>query len=505
MAARKDWLPVGKHAQGSQAGTPLSLDLPTLFSHCHIMGATGWGKSGFINSVLLGIFAKHHQIGTTVIDLKGETAADLLDRFVPALHATGQYPHLHPSRILSIQAFPTRFGVPLDPTKALPECLPLEVRSSIVCNLVGALLDGFGLRMKGVLLYALRAVMSPGVQGSLLDARRLLVDDDFRQRLANRVADPEVATWLRETFDKEPSSSKDSVRARLDLLLLLPILRRALTCGRALSADSLLSGNTLTVVDLSGAPQGQIALGRFVGGLIWQMCVSACMTREVTPNTPHRLLVCDEWQELLAGSGNGAEDFTRLLSLLRFKRVGLWLANQNSQQISQVSPALIQSLRVNCALQVLFRPDASSGDLKHLLPLLPVTGCRVDARNPNAYLPVEAEQKAMLAELATLPKRTALLANRVAGTASVIQTLSLPYERALTRTQQLPEATRARFRQGCAGVPLTELQPQTLSIGDVPSSSDAPSAPAPAPASAPTASSPSRSRRRRGRPSLKLP
>lgn len=438
-----DTLPVGWR-QGEGEEKILSLPLSTALKHALITGATGWGKSGFLLSVILWLLTKHPEVGIVLVDLKGETAAELRDHFVPTL--VGQGLALRPESIVSIQPF-GRFGVPLNPLIPL-KGLGVEVQAHIVTLLVGTLVEG-GLepRMTSILSSVLRSLI--GIRGTLLDCVRLLTDEGYRALVASRVRSEEDRRYLLETLPREPVMSLEALRSRLEWLLLLPELRAMLCADGCLRGSDLLEA-PLGVVDLGGAPQGFKALGRFVGSLLFQLVASSVFARG--GNQRPVLLIVDEWQEL---AGTLQDDFERLLAQARFKGVGLWLANQTLAQVSEVSGALKASLMTNIALHVAFRPDPS--DVRHASHLLPISGQCIDPEHPDRLLTREAEEKALLSRLSHLPPRHALLANHVAGRADVIRTLSLPYVEARQRAVALPAETREKFVRGKFGIPMDEL------------------------------------------------
>ena len=423
----------------------LSLPLSTVQKHCLVTGSTGWGKSGFLLSIMLWLLTKHRYAGLTLIDAKGETAGELLDHFLPAMFES--HPHLRPEKVVVVAPF-GKYGVPLGLFHPIPG-LTHEVQAFIITKLIGSLVEGFGTRMTAMTSSLVRCVLA--AEGIILDVHRCLVDDSFRLHLASRIQDRELVNYLVCTFEKEPSSTKEAVRARIEWLLLLPSIRAMLASRESVSGEDILEA-PLAVVDLGGAPQGQVAVARFVGALIFQLVTAAVFNRSVSEYTPHRWLVADEWQELVKFA---AEDVERLLSLARFKRVAVWLANQDLAQVATVSPSLAKSLLTNVALQVACRPDP--GDIKHLVPLLPITGCRRDPQRPDRLLSRPDELKATLDALSKLPVRHALLADRVAGRAEVVRTLSVPYAEAHSRAAKAPTAVKERFRQGRFGIPMDEL------------------------------------------------
>jgi hypothetical protein len=441
-----DTLPVG-WVQRRGDWQQLALPLSTLLKHTLTSGPTGSGKSGFLISLMLGVLTRCPHIGIVLIDAKGETAAELRENFLPALDKV--HPRICADHSVVITPF-GQYGVPLNPLRPM-HGVATEIQANIVTHLVSGLVEGgLGQRGKGILAWLAQAAIATG--GTLLDCLAMLQDEQVRQRVAQRVAADDLRTYLIQSFGEEPRASIDSLRARLEWLLLLPAVRGMLCADDCVSGAAVLEA-PLTIIDLGGAPQGMVPLSRFVGSLLFSLVTGAIFSRAVTPSTHPVLVVVDEWQELAKVA---VDDFERLLALARYKRIGLWLANQTLAQVSQASSALVQSLATNIALHIAFRP-ADVSELKHLLPLLPVTGRRIDSQLPDRLLTPEAERKALVEQLAKLPPRHALLGNLISGQAEVIRTLSVPYEEARRRSTALPPDVREAWARGRFGVPMTDL------------------------------------------------
>jgi len=435
--------------------------MSTLLRHALVTGTTGWGKSGYFLSVILGALTHHPEINIVLVDLKGETAAEFRDRFLPALAAVN--PRIRSEDIISIAPF-GRYGIPLNPLRPIPGLAP-EVQANLVCSLVGSLIDGgLGPRMTGIFAWLARATIA--VDGSFLDILRMLTDEAYREAVAGKVSDPTVHDYLLFTFGEEPRASCESLRARMEWLLLLPAMQGML-CAKDCIRGSDLIESPITIVDLGGAPQGFAPLSRFVGSLLFQQLTGAVFSRPVEPDPHPTLLFVDEWQSLVKVAG---EDFERLLSQARYRKVGLWLANQTLAQVEGASRALVRSLTTNIALHVAFRPEMA--DIKHLLPLLPITGRRVDPNQPDRLLTKNEERKRLLDTLMRLPPRHALLGDLVSGNAEIIRTLSVPYEQARERAELLAEEHVERFRQGRFGIPIEQLVTAALAVDYEPTDGD---------------------------------
>lgn len=472
-----DVLPVGWRGEGASR-SPLTLPLNTIHRHGLVTGTTGYGKTGFLLSVILGLLSGRSRTGIVVVDPKGETVELLRERFLPTL--CERFPELAPERLVTVAPF-GRFGVRLNPCARVPG-LPIEVQAHHVGELVAGLVDGMGPRMSSALGWVLRAVIEAG--GSLLDVRAALVDPVAAQSLALRVRDEEVRDYLLRTLSRESQATKDALRARIEHLLLLPALKGALCAEGSVSGADLIEA-PMTLVDLSGSPLGMESTAQFVGGHVFMLLAAAALMRPVTAATHPVLLVVDEWHRIAV---TAADDLERLLSQVRHRRVGLWLANQTLGQVSALSQGLLQSLITNVSIQALFRPKPE--DLKDLDDLLPITGRKVDPDLPDRLLPVEEERRRYKATLSRLPPRQALLVDRVAGKAEVVSTLSLPFEEARRRAERLGGAALEPWRRGRFGVPFEGLLAEARRTVSLPPSAAPSGAPPAVPAAEPPPQAP---------------
>lgn len=438
-----DTLPVGWG--GAAGATPIALPLTTIHRHALVTGTTGYGKSGLLLSIILGLLARRAGTGCVVVDPKGETAESLREVFLPVL--AERFPGLTPGRVVTVAPF-SSYGVPLNACAPITG-LPIEVQAHHVCTLVAGLVDGFGPRMSSLLGWVLRGVIE--ARGNLLDVRRVVTEDAVGVALAARVRDEEVRDYLVRILPTESRATKDAIRARIEHLLLLPYLKAMLSADGSISGSDLIEA-PVSIVDTSGSPLGMESTAQFVGGWIFTLLASAALTRPLTPTTHPVLLVIDEWHRVATTASN---DLERLLSQVRHKKVGLWLANQTLGQVEGLSSSLFQSLLTNISIQALFRPKPE--DMRDLDDLLPVTGRKVDPDMPDRLLGRDEEKRRYKAMLAKLPPRQALLVDRVAGTAQVITTLGLPFEEAGRRARALPEAELTAWRRGRFGVPMAEL------------------------------------------------
>jgi hypothetical protein len=164
-----------------------------------------------------------------------------------------------------------------------------------------------------------------------------------------------------------PRENKESLRAlvaRLERVLLLPSVRRALEAPTCFNFHQALEYFDL-ILDASNPPAGEEAAVRMLCGPLFGRMARAVLNREVTAQTTPVLCFIDELPELLGRFE--AEGIGRLVSLAGSRLVNFFLILQDRVQLG---PELFHLLRTNCQIETLFRPAHRDAELvAHALPV----------------------------------------------------------------------------------------------------------------------------------------
>jgi hypothetical protein len=231
-----------------------------------------------------------------------------------------------------------------------------------------------------------------------------------------------------------------------------PNLRRMLTAKGMLRFDRILE-DSVTLVDMGGAPAGLRDVPQFLGQLFFQKLVRQVFARRVNRATKPAVVFADEFQELL--TPEVAADFERVLTLARSQKVFLRMLFQQAAQVEAASPNLLRILRTNCTYQMLFK--TSLEDARPFQHVLPATGGaeRVDAdrvpdpRNPPRRLSADEERTEMLQQIPSMPKRLFWFWNRNREyPAILVRSPTLDVPGAEREAAALPEALRDVVRRG---------------------------------------------------------
>lgn len=395
-------------------------------------GATGSGKSAFTLGLLLQLLPPAGRWPLVVVDGKSELVPWIAEEFLPATLAGADAAVARRvlERLRVVRPFDAG-RVPalnvLTPVPGLPAALHAKEVATVITEALGASAQ-VGLRMETILLYALRLALDVGGL-SLLEVRELLANDPYRAALVATCCDEEVTSYFTHRFRRERGESVQALLSRLDLLLLSPSAKRALAAEGSLDVPALLEAG-VGLIDVGSPPRGAEYLSQFWLGVLVRALARAIMGRP-GQDLPPALVVLDEWQTGL--DEQLAIHFERLLTLARFKRVGLWLINQLPAQVGARHPALLATLKNSCALQVAFRQSAEDArTLAHLLP--PAEGQRADER---------------LAAFTRLPERTCWFAPRALGLSAVqLRSPTVAFERVGQALSRVPSELRSACRLG---------------------------------------------------------
>jgi hypothetical protein len=349
LAAHRASARPGTAVLGSVADDWVGLPSRELVSmHGVCSGATGAGKTMWLLSCLMQIL--RDEVPTIVIDPKAETVARLTQEFLPAMMRRGLLPERALEQMRIIRPFARGVVTPLNIT--LPEPgIDIEVQAmSVLQAIEQGLGERFGGRMQRMALSAIKLAIE--TSQPLTAVRTWLANPAAFARQALTSRDPELRTYVRTSLEREHDASVQATLARLDSFVFLPQTRAALEAPSCVSfAAALESG--LTLINLGDAPAGLEGLIRFWGAVLFGKIQRAILSREVTPETTPCWLVIDEAPVIMGPEQ--AAGFERLLSLARYRKVGLLLVTQFGGQLSAVDRVLTESLATNVRYEVRFR------------------------------------------------------------------------------------------------------------------------------------------------------
>lgn len=358
--------------------------------HSWITGATGSGKSFFALSCLLQVLREgNHPV--VVVDMKSELSDLLIEVVIPALmESPGGHKLVEQLRIIR----PFGRDLPMLRVTEPEQGVPRSIQAfNLAAALEEALSDELGARMNRMFLRL--SGLAIELKLPLTVIQRWLESPPAFAREATRSQDTALREYASGGFARESRPAVDALLARLDSFLFLDEVRLALAAPRCVSfADALESG--VTIVDLGSPPAGAERAQRFWAGILTGRITRAILSRPIGPHTPQAWVIFEEVQEALGK--NQSEQFCRLLTLARHKKVALTLINQQAAQLGAVDPTLIKVLRTNASLECAFRCNLE--DAKPIVQAMPL---------PPDCGPLEVTRQSMIQELTQLPDREFLL------------------------------------------------------------------------------------------------
>jgi hypothetical protein len=377
-----------------------------------VSAGTGSGKSRLVGGIVSQL-AKHvlggAPVSLIVVDMKGELADLTLRALAQLAVEDGAGGAMLLPRLFVIRPFLGDF-LPELQLLAADSSQPVLTQAHAVAETLESSVASLGVRQSGALTMLLALAIEARL--SLLDLRWLLYDLDRVVQLAEQSALPEVRLFVRTRLRREASATIDGVGARLDGLLRVGALKGTLAGPGMLDLRRCFAPGSCTVVDFGGAPLGAEGAKRAFASLLLTRLTWAAFDARRTERSS-TVVIADEIQEALTSATT--HHIERLVTTGRSYGLGLWVVNQSA---AQLPTELKTILGTNARFRVIGRSGAD--DAKMAAEWLPSTGRVVRPRLPGEpprgreFLTAAEELRTRTQELATLPPRRFLVADRLA-------------------------------------------------------------------------------------------
>lgn len=337
---------LGENLHAGQSRT-VRLTAEQRVRHCHVIGASGTGKSTFLLNLIVQDIKNGD--GVAVLDPHG----DLVDKVIAHIpkERFGDVVLLDPSD----EEFPVGFNILWAHSE--------QEKNLLESDLVAAfqrLSTSWGDQMTAVLGNAILAFLESSEGGTLADLRRFLIEEEYRTEFLKSVADPEVSYYWRKEFPLLRGKPQASVVTRLDTFL-RPKRIRYMVCQKASRLDFADIMNTGKIF-LARLSQGLIGeenaylLGSVVVAKFHQMAMGR-QQLEAAKRRDYWLYI-DEFHNFVTPS------LAAILSGARKYRLGLILAHQELRQIQNRDTEVLSAVLSNSGTRVCFR--VGSDDARHL-------------------------------------------------------------------------------------------------------------------------------------------
>jgi hypothetical protein len=306
--------------------------------HCHIIGASGTGKSTLLFDLIRQDIDNGE--GVAVLDPHG----DLIDRIL------GIIPPERIEDVVLVDPSDEQYSIGFNILSAHSE-LEKNLLASDLVAVFQRLSTSWGDQMNSVLQNAILAFLESDRRGTIADLRRFLIEPAFRNEFLKSVKDAEVVYYWQKSFPfLAGNKSIGSILTRLDTFLAKKPIRHMVSQpeNRLDFAHIMDSGK----IFLAKLPEG--LLGRENSYLLGAVLVSKfqqiTMSRQAQQVAARRdfWLYIDEFANFIAPS------MAEILSGARKYRIGLTLAHHELHQL-QRNPEVASAVMSHPFTRIVFR------------------------------------------------------------------------------------------------------------------------------------------------------
>jgi hypothetical protein len=317
---------------------PVVLGPDQLKHHLHLLGTTGQGKSVLLSNIFVQLHNQGRAVG--LVDPHGDLAIDCL-RILQGQGYFGR-PDAY-TRLWYIDfRWPDRF-LPLNVLKQpYPDQIVVDAITEVCLRAWPALGDGAAPTFENILRHGLLALCQAG-RLPLTQLSELLTDQQFRNQVLARVADPQVHRFFRRRYEqwgRDAIKLRESTLNRVDLLTFSPTLRFSLgQPDNRLDFRRLMDEQISVIFNLGGL---DVQTQTFLGTLICHGFEVAAFSRADVDEAyrPPLWLLIDEFSMF---SSRTAEGLARILSLTRKYGLLLGLAHQTFSPVSERLRSALQN------------------------------------------------------------------------------------------------------------------------------------------------------------------
>ena len=315
----------------------VSLSSEQRLRHMHVIGATGTGKTTFLQHLILQDIKQGK--GCAVLDPHGDLIETILAN-IPA-NRIQDVVLVDPADSL----FPIGFNI-----LSCKSDIEKDVLSSDLVAAFRRLSTSWGDQMNSVLANAILAFLENSKQGTLMDLRRFLIEKIFREDYLKTVTDPSIVYYWQKEFPLVKGASIGPILTRLDTFLRPKLIRNMVGQNKSLDFENILNSGKILLVKLSQGligDENSYLLGTVVVSKIYQ----AAMARQAQGKAERKdfFLYVDEFQNFITPS------MAQILAGARKYHLGLILAHQEMQQLVKEDQGLASSVTSNAGTRICFR------------------------------------------------------------------------------------------------------------------------------------------------------
>ncbi len=289
--------------------------------HCHIIGASGTGKSTLLFNLIRQDIENGE--GVAVLDPHG----DLIEKIC------GIIPRERIEDVVLVDPSDEQYSVGFNILSAHSE-LEKNLLASDLVSVFERLSTSWGDQMNSVLQNAILAFLESNRRGTIADVRRFLIEPSFRNEFLKSVQDSEVVYYWQKSFPHlSGNKSIGSILTRLDTFLAQKPIRRMVSQSenRLDFAHIMDSGK----IFLAKLPEG--LLGRENSYLLGTLLVSKFQQIAMSRQAQQIAARHDFWLYIDEFANFITPTMAEILSGARKYRIGLTLAHHDLHQLQRNS------------------------------------------------------------------------------------------------------------------------------------------------------------------------
>ena len=313
---------------------PIYLDTESRLSHVQIIGATGVGKSTLIANMMLNDIESGR--GCAIFDPHGDICEDILCRI----------PEHRKEDVIIIDPSDSEFPIGFNLLEARTEAEKIVLSSDLV-SAFKRHATAWGDNMTAVLQNAVNTILESTRGGTLIELKRLLIEDAFRETYLKNVDDPSLHYYWTHEY---PMVRKRiaPLLTRIDTFLRPKLVRYMLAQKEGVDISYCMENNKIVLLKLSQGLIGEQNSYLF-GSLFLAKFNQAALSRQ-SKNKDERhpyMLFLDEFQNFITPS------IKLILNGARKYALGLTIAHQELGQIEDTK--LLNSVISNPKTRICFR------------------------------------------------------------------------------------------------------------------------------------------------------
>lgn len=288
--------------------------------HMYIIGKTGMGKSTMLENMIIQDIQKGY--GVAFLDPHGQSAKTIL-RNIPS-YRMNDVIYFNPADI----DFPISFNI--------VEYVDVRRRSVVADGLTNVFkkiwADSWGPRLEYILRNCILALLEfPG--STLLGITRMLVDDEYRKKIVDKVEDPVVKSFWVMEYNKYQEKFRNEaiapIQNKVGQFLANSVIRNIVGQPKStINMDDIINSNKIFIADLSKGALGEDS-SYLIGAMLVTKIQLAAMAREKIAEHDRKdfILYVDEFQNF------ATESFAGILSEARKYKLSLVVAHQYVTQL----------------------------------------------------------------------------------------------------------------------------------------------------------------------------